>query len=276
MRYLIFGAGWVGSRLHKLLPDSRLSKCRIDDLSDTANAIADLKPDVVINAAGRTGIPNVEACEVDEAARKATMLQNAWAAARLAGTCWERDVYLIHISSGCLWEFGADIKEDAIPYPPSWYGMTKAQGEASVLQRNPEACCLRIRMPIDTIPHPRNLITKLISYPILMEENNSITFLPELARWIARIAEVQPAGPLNAVSPGSLSPSRIIDCMNACGYPTEPKRLLTAQQFLEHRLISVRRSNVTLSTERLEGIVGAQPTAQELLPLYCRSYIGHH
>src|SRR6202044_2740324 len=63
------------------------------------------RPEFVINAAGYTGKPNVDACETN---RAETLLGNALFPAALAHACSSLGIPFGHISSGCIYT-GAKI-----------------------------------------------------------------------------------------------------------------------------------------------------------------------
>src|ERR1019366_2724784 len=65
------------------------------------------KPAFVVNAAGYTGKPNVDACELDKAG---TLLGNALLPQTIAHACFAANVPWGHVSSGCIFA-GAKISE---------------------------------------------------------------------------------------------------------------------------------------------------------------------
>ena len=66
------------------------------------------KPSLVINCAGFTGKPNVDACELDKAG---TLLGNALLPQTIAHACSAAGIPWGHISSGCIFS-GARISEN--------------------------------------------------------------------------------------------------------------------------------------------------------------------
>ena len=74
MIYLLGGSGYVGQAYQKLLkskgiPFKNLQRKEIDytEVSTLVAALRADKPEFLINAAGYTGKPNVDACETDKA-----------------------------------------------------------------------------------------------------------------------------------------------------------------------------------------------------------------
>ena len=62
MKILIFGKGFLGQRLAASVEGSLISDVNILDRAALSQIIAQEKPDAVINAAGKTGKPNVDWC----------------------------------------------------------------------------------------------------------------------------------------------------------------------------------------------------------------------
>ena len=63
MTTLIFGRGFLGERLARDLRSAVLSAADIADEGAVKKAIAHYAPSAVVNAAGKTGRPNVDWCE---------------------------------------------------------------------------------------------------------------------------------------------------------------------------------------------------------------------
>lgn len=117
-RVLLLGAaGYVGRAFARALdargidvvaPSRReLDATRFRALRD---AIASARPALVINAAGFTGQPNVDACET---ARADTVLGNVTLPLTVAHACDAAGVPLAHVSSGCIYSGAKLIDGDA-------------------------------------------------------------------------------------------------------------------------------------------------------------------
>ena len=115
------------------------SECDITDPAALKQAIGDLRPQVVINAAAYTAVDQAE--EDPEAARAA----NADAPALIADLCAQQAARLIHLSTDFVFD-GTGHKPylpDAQPSPLGVYGQSKWQGEQAVLERGPGSVILR-------------------------------------------------------------------------------------------------------------------------------------
>ena len=178
MIYLLGGSGYVGAAYQALLqrkglPFRNLRRAEFD-YTDTA-ALTDLlrreKPDFLINAAGYTGKPNVDACELQ---KEECLFGNAVLPGRIAAACAAAGVPWGHVSSGCIYNGarpdGAGFTEDDTPNfsfrapPCSFYSGTKALGE-EVLAGQPQVYLWRLRIPFNEVDNPRNYLTKLLRYP---------------------------------------------------------------------------------------------------------------
>ena len=143
MRWLITGAGGqLGTDLQHTLADSgdevlalRHSELDIADSTAVAKAVADLAPDVVVNAAAYTA---VDAAESDEdAAHRVNVIGPATIATALAG----RGGRLIQVSTDYVFAGDASVpyEVDDPTGPRSAYGRTKLGGEQAVRGLLPDA-----------------------------------------------------------------------------------------------------------------------------------------
>jgi len=143
LRWLITGAGGqLGTDLQHALADSgdevlarRHSELDIADATAVAKAVADLAPDVVVNAAAYTA---VDAAESDEdAAHRVNTVGPATIAAAVAGHGGK----LIHVSTDYVFAGDASVpyEVDDPTGPRSAYGRTKLGGEQAVRDLLPEA-----------------------------------------------------------------------------------------------------------------------------------------
>ncbi|MEN9404443.1 MAG: dTDP-4-dehydrorhamnose reductase, partial [Verrucomicrobiota bacterium] len=107
MIYLLGGSGYVGSAYQALLQRKGLAfrNLRRADFDYTnQKALTDLlrkeKPAFLINAAGYTGKPNVDACELHKAD---CLFGNGVLPGTIAQACTDAGVPWGHVSSGCIY-----------------------------------------------------------------------------------------------------------------------------------------------------------------------------
>jgi len=192
MIYLLGGSGYVGGAYQALLakkgvPFRNLKRAEIDYAAPGVllAALRRDRPEFLINAAGYTGKPNVDACEV----HKAECLHgNAVLPGLIARACAEAGIPWGHVSSGCIFTGarpdGSGFTEEDTPNFTfrtnycSFYSGTKALGE-EVLAGEPNLYVWRLRIPFDQFENPRNYLTKLMRYQRLLEATNSVSQLHE-------------------------------------------------------------------------------------------------
>ena len=119
MVILLGGSGYIGRAFEAELlrrgwPYQSISRSEIDysSFTNALELLRRLKPSFLINAAGFTGRPNVDACE----ARRAETLQgNTLLPATLAHACSVASVPWGHVSSGCIYAGDNDVETNHTP-----------------------------------------------------------------------------------------------------------------------------------------------------------------
>lgn len=185
------------------------------------------KPALVINCAGFTGKPNVDACETQQ---EACRFGNVILPLRVAEVCRELGLPLAQISSGCVYQGSRDprdplagFREDDPPNfsfrnpPCSFYSGTKAEMEER-LRGFPSLYIWRLRMPFWHVDEPRNLLSKLIRYPRILEARNSLSQAEEFVDAALRLWRGRaPYGTYNICNPGSVLTSEILSKLAEAG-----------------------------------------------------------
>jgi len=256
MKYLIFGRhGWLAQKFNNILKDSQISDVDITDLSALREELNEKKPEVVINAAGRTGRPNIDWCEEH---KLETIASNTIGPLNILQACGERKIYWVHLSSGCIFQGsgpdGNGFKEDDKALPPSFYSWTKYWAD-SVLKHFP-VLIIRIRMPIDVEPNPRNLINKLLTYSQVIDSENSITVIPDLLDAAKQLIDKKRTGVYHVVNPGAISPSKIMTLYKKEIDPNHQFEVITDKDLYKKGLATAHRANCLLNIDKLqkEGI----------------------
>jgi dTDP-4-dehydrorhamnose reductase len=231
-----------------VLPSAIATSADIADPVAVAACLDQIRPDIVVNAAGKTGRPNVDWCESH---RAETIRANVTGALVLMDACLARDTYLVHLSSGCVFEGDKDgsgfTEEDPINFRGSFYARSKTYAE-QVLQEFP-VLILRPRMPFDDSLHTRSLIGKLVRYSRVLDEPNSFTYLPDFLTGTYELIERRATGIYHVVNPGISSPLTIMQRYQALVDPQHDCERLTVEQLSE--VAAVRRSNCVLSIRKL-------------------------
>ncbi len=268
MIYLLGGSGYVGRAYHELLERKgiafrSLGRAEVD-YADPATLLAALradKPGFLINAAGYTGKPNVDACELH---RADCLDGNSVLPGRIAEACATAGIPWGHVSSGCIYTGcrpdGTGFTETDAPNFTfrqnncSFYSGTKALGE-EVLADAPDVYIWRLRIPFEHREGPRNYLTKLMRYPRLLDATNSISQLGEfvaatLACWEKRV----PFGTYNVTNPGEVTTRGVVDQILASGVCKKEYRFFKDESEFMSMAAMTPRSNCVLSSSKLASV----------------------
>jgi dTDP-4-dehydrorhamnose reductase len=197
----------------------------------------------LINCAGFTGKPNVDACETAQAD---TLLGNTILPQTIAHACEVAGVPWGHVSSGCIFsgakviesgqamvmrdmtnpEFQSALAHDraairgftesdtpnfTFRQPPcSFYSGSKALGE-EVLAAARDCYVWRLRIPFDEFDSPRNYLTKLQRYAKVYENVNSLSHRADFASACLNLWEIRaPFGTYNVTNPGFVTSHEVV------------------------------------------------------------------
>ncbi len=160
------------------------------------------------------------------------------------------------IGSGCIYQGDNGGKgfseEDSPNFTGSFYSLTKCVID-QMLKPFP-VLQLRLRMPFDDEPNPRNLITKLSTYSKILDAENSLTYLPDLMRVTKALVLKRATGIYNVTNPGPASPYRIMQRYREIVDPAYSFERITVEDM--HSVVKAARSNCILSSDKLtrEGL----------------------
>jgi len=214
------------------------------------------KIEFVVNCAGFTGKPNVDACELDKAG---TLLGNSLLPQTIAHACAAAHVPWGHVSSGCIYsgakisEHGnirvekdltrpelhalAEQKSPAIlgftetdppnftfrDPPCSFYSGSKALGEEAIAGIG-RSYIWRLRIPFDEFDNQRNYLSKVQRYAKVYENVNSISHRADFVNACLDLWERRaPFGAYNVTNPGYVTSRHVIELIE--------KRLKPARKF---------------------------------------------
>jgi len=268
MIYLLGGSGYVGTAYQALLQRLGLAFRNIRradfDYTDRA-ALTELlrreKPAFLINAAGYTGKPNVDACELHKAD---CLMGNAVLPGTIAAACADAGVPWGHVSSGCIFTGsrpdGQGFTETDTPNFTfrtnncSFYSGTKALGE-EVLAGHPNVYVWRLRIPFNEVDNPRNYLTKLIRYNMLLEAANSISQLDEFvaatfACWEKRV----PFGTYNVTNPGHVTTHEVVALIKQTGVSNKDFRFFADEDEFMRNAAKTPRSNCVMNSAKLAAV----------------------
>lgn len=265
--YLLGNTGYLGSQIESYLTekgyDVGIIKTDVTDLEKVRDALKEVQDAVVINATGKTGSPNVDWCEDH---RLETAAVNITGAINVAQTASQQGNYVVQIGSGCIFSGGGDqafSEADEPNFFGSFYSQTKAVSEGA-LKEIPNTCILRIRMPLQAKPNPKNLLDKLLQYQKILSVPNSVTIIEDFLPFLERVIEKRITGVLNAVNPGAYEHRDLLELYRERIDPKRSFEYITLEQFIG--MTKAQRSNCVLSTKKCEELGIAMPSVQESLP----------
>lgn len=265
MHVLLIGAsGYVGSefrsqvraRSHKLTEIGR-HNCDLYSPASVISRLRDASPDIVINCAGYTGKPNVDACELD---KTNCLAGNAVLPGVIAEACEKVSIPWGHVSSGCIFtgtrRDGSGFSESDPPNFSfrqnncSFYSGTKALGE-EVLADAVQCYQWRLRIPFSNIDSPRNYLSKVQRYETLLEAENSLSNLPEFVAAALDCFELNvPFGTYNLTNPGSVKTSDVVALIQASGLTEREFKFFDSEEQFMDRAAKTPRSNCVLDSSK--------------------------
>ena len=265
MIYLLGGSGYVGQAYQayfkrKGMSFRNLRRAEVDYTNPKIlrNAIERDRPEFLVNAAGYTGKPNVDACELHKAE---CLLGNAVLPGIVAGACEAAGVPWGHVSSGCIYSGDGPGANGFTELDPpnftfranhcSFYSGTKGLGE-EVLAGRPDLFVWRLRRPFDGVENPRNYLTKLMRYKTLLEATNSISELDEfveatMACWEKRV----PFGTYNVTNPGKVTTHEVVELIRRSGVCNKEFSFFSDEAEFMKAAAKTPRSNCVLDPSKL-------------------------
>ncbi len=242
------------------------------------------KPTLVINAAGYTGKPNVDACET---ARADTLHGNTLLPLSVAQACLAAGIPFGHVSSGCIYSGAhiigngkprvekdltrSDLKQlpetnpDAIRgfaetdepnftfrQPPcSFYSGTKALAEEAILPLG-QNYIWRLRIPFDAWDNSRNYLSKVQRYPKVYDNVNSLSHRGDFARACLDLWERRAAfGVYNITNPGYVTTRQVVRLIQEILQPKRAFVFWASDEEFYRVAAKTPRSNCVLDTSKL-------------------------
>ena len=243
------------------------------DQSILASFLLKIKCSFLINAAGYTGKPNVDACE----SSKYECLQgNAVLPGIIREVCEDVKIPWGHISSGCIYSGRRDdgngwTEEDEPNFsfrspPCSFYSGTKALGE-EVLEGAENCFVWRLRIPFNHEPSPRNYLQKLLNYENLLEAENSVSHLAEFCqKCIECFTKGVEPGVYNMTNPGSITTRQVTEWMIKEGLTDKKFNFFDSEEEFMNKAAIAPRSNCVLDTTKAEKAgIGMRPVEEAMI-----------
>ncbi len=288
---LLGASGYIGQAFAQVLrernrPFTPLSRKTVDYTRFDAlvGFLRETRPEFLINLAGYTGKPNVDACEIAQAD---TLAGNALLPQMIAEACEATKTPWGHISSGCIYS-GAKISVNGAVHaekdltkpelralletnpsafhgftetdppnfcfrdlPCSFYSGTKAIGEEALLNA-PQCYVWRLRIPFDEFDSPRNYLSKVQRYSKVYDNVNSISHRADYARACLDLWDLRaPFGTYNVTNPGFVTTRHVVTVLEKILKPKRKFEFWESDEEFYKVAAKTPRSNCIMDTTKL-------------------------
>ena len=245
---LIFGKGFIGRKLREAF-DCDITARRINTFEDAEEEVKKYNPKIIINCIGYTGERNVDDCELDKGK---TLFANTFIPTILGDLAFRKNIKLIHISSGCIYNFDYQnpkpvTEEDEPDFFNLFYSRSKIYAENILksLFNCANVLITRIRIPLDCQPHPKNILTKLLNFQRVIDIPNSLTYIPDFIKMLKFLIEIDAKGIYNTVNKGALLYPELLE---AYGKQASSH----SYDIIDSKDLNLVRTNLVMSVEKLE------------------------
>jgi dTDP-4-dehydrorhamnose reductase len=293
MILLLGASGYIGEAFAREMQSRRkefisLARTQVDYTKFAAllDLLRAKKPEFVINCAGYTGKPNVDACELDKAG---TLLGNALLPQTIAHACLAAGIPWGHVSSGCIFS-GAKIFENGavraekdmtrpelhalaekkspailgftetdtpnftFREPPcSFYSGSKALGEEAIAGAG-RSYVWRLRIPFDEFDNKRNYLSKVQRYQKVYENVNSISHRADFVKACLDLWELRaPFGIYNVTNPGYVTTGHVVELIEKHLKPARKFEFWKNDEEFYKIAAKTPRSNCVMDVSKLLG-----------------------
>lgn len=269
VKVLVFGGrGWLASLLIPYFTNCEIiiSEVRLDNTKAVREQLETVKPDRVICAVGRTHGPGCPSIDYLEDKLYENLRDNLYSSVSLALLCQELGLHLTVFGTGCLFTSTETQPKFTENDEPNFFGSAYSivKGFADRLfHLCPQVLNVRIRMPITSTSHPRNLLTKLLNYKYICNVPNSITVIEDLFPVLATAIMRRDTGTLNLTNPGTIMHGEILDLYRKYVNPAHTYEVMSYEE--QRARLHAERSNTELDTTLLEQRYGPIPSIRESL-----------
>jgi dTDP-4-dehydrorhamnose reductase len=294
------GQSFAGELAKRNEPFVALSRKELDytrfDL--LLNHLRRTKPEFVVNAAGYTGKPNVDACET---ARADTLQGNTLLPQTIAQACAATGTPWGHVSSGCIFagakvEIGGethvekdltrpDLKALVAGHPEAIHGFTESDEPNFSFRQPPcsfysgtkalaEECISgvgqsyiwRLRIPFDEFDNARNYLTKVQRYSKVYDNVNSISHRADFVKACLDLWRLRaPFGIYNVTNPGFFTTREVVTAIERILKPNRRFEFWENDEEFYKVAAKTPRSNCVMDVSKLLAAgVKIRPAAEAL------------
>lgn len=206
---LLGGRGMLGTEVAELFLDADIKVCDLPDFDITnENQLSGVLTDcdIVINCSAFTDV------EKAESQRDIAFKVNAEAVGSLAKIAYQKNIYVIHISTDFIFDGNkaGTYKETDLPNPINVYGQSKLQGEKLLAQHHNFYSIIRVQWTYGK--NGTNFISKLVSLSknknslkVVDDQFGSPTATKEAAKVIKEFVAKKPVGFFHYAAAGKAS-----------------------------------------------------------------------
>lgn len=269
---LLGSTGFIGSHFKEALPLAGFEiftpRIEIRNHTEIEKQVYKIRPDVIINATGITGRPNVDWCETHPAE---TFGVNVGGSINIASVAKEFGIYMVQMSSGCVYDGpkeGGYSEDDEPNYFGSLYSRSRVYSE-KILKEFDNILQLRVRIPITGKPHPKNLIDKLLKYGKIINIPNSCTVIEDFIPAAIELIKRGETGIFNMTNIDAMDHKSIMELYKKIVDPNLEYKIMPED---EQKELCKRRANCVLNTDKRENLGIHMPPLRESLVRVLEEY----
>jgi dTDP-4-dehydrorhamnose reductase len=291
MILLLGASGYIGEAFAKELQRRKkeflsLSRKQTDytRFGPLLDLLKSRKPEFVINSAGYTGKPNVDACEI---AKADTLAGNTLLPQTVAQACAAAKIPWGHVSSGCIFS-GAKVAQNGQTktekdltrpdlhaivektpekihgfvetdtpnfsfrdLPCSFYSGSKALAEEAISGVG-RSYIWRLRIPFDEFDNARNYLSKVQRYPKIYDNVNSVSHRADFVRACLDLWEKRaPFGIYNVTNQGFVTTRQVVALLEKILKPNRKFEFWKDDSEFYQKAAKTPRSNCVMDVSKL-------------------------
>lgn len=287
MKVIVYGSqGWIGKQFIRLLKEYNINFyrgfARVNNIEELKKEIILSNPTHIISFIGRTHGKNFNTIDYLEQPGKLVenLRDNLYAQVTLANVCTSMNIHYTCIGTGCIFDYDENHESGNVQQgfqehdDPNFYGSSYSivKGFTDMLMHQYEDTVLnlRIRLPVDTIDSPRNLISKIIRYDKVCSIPNSISVLPNLLPAVLKMMIDQVTGTINLTNPGSITHNRILELYKK--YVNQEFTWKTMSIEEQNNILLAARCNNVLDTSTLKSIYPDLLNVEEAVEIVLKNW----